>query len=94
MTVNCRSIVNKKAELAACMNYIKPDIMCGTKSWLKGEQPGKPTKSDAIRSSQCFPENYEVLRNDRGTVAGGVFIATKQGLFTTECADFLTNCEI
>lgn len=28
MTVNCRSVVDKKAELAACINYTKPDIIC------------------------------------------------------------------
>jgi hypothetical protein len=36
MIVNCRSVVEKKAELAACINYTKPDIICGTESWLKG----------------------------------------------------------
>lgn len=35
MTINCRSIKDKKTELASCINYIKPDIICGTESWLK-----------------------------------------------------------
>ena len=54
MTVNCRSVVDKKAELAACINYTKPDIICGTESWLKG--------------IQVFPKNFKIYRNDRGTL--------------------------
>ena len=61
MTVNCRSVVDKKAELAACLNYTKPDIICGTESWLKEMQP-------AIKSSEVFPENFKIYRNDRGTL--------------------------
>jgi hypothetical protein len=35
MTLNCRSINDKTSEFAAAVNYIKPDIICGTESWLK-----------------------------------------------------------
>jgi hypothetical protein len=30
LTVNCRSIKDKTSEFTAAVNYIKPDIICGT----------------------------------------------------------------
>jgi hypothetical protein len=32
MTVTCRSLKRKKHEFAAIVNYVKPDIICGTES--------------------------------------------------------------
>ena len=34
LNVNCRSVVNKKAELFSLMNCHNPDIVIGTESWL------------------------------------------------------------
>ena len=59
MNVSCRSIRSKSLEFLACLNYIKPDIACGTESWLKGMKPGKPTAPDAIGSSEVFPSSYK-----------------------------------
>jgi hypothetical protein len=94
MTVDCRSVVDKKAELAACINYTKPDIICGTESWLKGIQPGKPTRKDVIKSSEVFPENFKIYRNDRGTLSGGVFVGIHEDLISTENTSIITECEI
>jgi hypothetical protein len=94
MTVNCRSVVDKIAELAACINYTKPDIICGTESWLKGIQPGKPTRKDAIKSSEVFPKNFKIYRNDRGTLGGGVFVGIHEELISTETTSIITECEI
>jgi hypothetical protein len=94
MTVNCRSVVNTKAELTACINYTKPDIICGTESWLKGIQPGKPTRKDAIKSSEVFPKNFKINRNDRGTIGGGVFVGIHKDLISTENTSIITECEI
>ena len=69
LTVNCRSIKDKTSEFTAAGNYIKPDIICGTESWLKGEKPGKDPTKDAIKSGKIFPNNYTAYRNDRGTLA-------------------------
>jgi hypothetical protein len=45
MTVNCRSIKDKRAEFETALHYLKPDIICATESWLKGVKPGvNPTK--------------------------------------------------
>ena len=35
MTVNCGSMDMKKDELIAIVNYLKPDVICGTESLLK-----------------------------------------------------------
>jgi hypothetical protein len=35
-----------------CINYTKPDIICGTESWLKG--------------IQVFPKKFKIYRNARG----------------------------
>ena len=63
LTVNCQSIVNKKSEFSAMLHYIKPDVVCGTESWLKPD----------IKSSEIFPDDVVVYRKDRGTLGRGVF---------------------
>jgi len=94
LTVNCRSIVGKSAEFAATLDYIKPDIVCGTESWLKGIQPGKNPTTDTITSSEIFPSNYRVYRNDRGTRGGGVFILVHEDIVSVEQPNFVTECEV
>ena len=85
MTMNCRSIRDKKSEFAALVNYAKPDIIIGTESWLKGIKPGKPPTESAIKSADSPPpENFKVYRNDRGTLGGGVFIAVHSELVSVE----------
>ncbi|KAH3774819.1 hypothetical protein DPMN_176212 [Dreissena polymorpha] len=72
MNVNCRSLGGgKSSDLQAALQYIKPDIVFETESWLKGINPGKPPSSDAIQSSEVFPSYYKSFRNDRGTLEGG-----------------------
>ncbi|CAG2231239.1 unnamed protein product [Mytilus edulis] len=83
-----------KAELSASIHYIKPDIICGTESWLKGIKPGKPMKTDAIKSAEVFPENFKIYRNDRGTLGGGVFLGIHEDLISTEFIEHVTGCEI
>ena len=70
------------------------DIICGTESWLKGIQPGKPTRKDVIKSSEVFPENFKIYRNDRGTLSGGVFVGIHEDLISTENTSIITECEI
>lgn len=76
------------------INYIKPDIICGTESWLKGTQPGKPTSPNAINNAEIFPSSYQAFRNDRDTRGGEVFIAVQYNLTAIECIDFITDCEL
>jgi hypothetical protein len=94
LTVNCRSIKDKTSEFTAAVNYIKPDIICGTESWLKGEEPGKNPTKDAIKSSKIFPNNYTAYRNDRGTLGGGVFVLVHNDIIAVENPELVTNCEL
>ena len=76
LTVNCCSVRENKAEFKASLEYVKPDIICGTESWLRGVKPGKDPAKNAILSSEFFPDNFTFHRNDRGTrLGGGVFTA-------------------
>ena len=47
---------DKTSEFSAAVTYIRPDIINGTESWLKGKKPGKNPPKDAIKSSEAFPE--------------------------------------
>ena len=49
LTVNCCSIRENKSEFMAALDYIKPDIMCGTESWLRGIKPGKDSDKDSYK---------------------------------------------
>ncbi|CAC5356351.1 unnamed protein product [Mytilus coruscus] len=89
-----KSIKDKTSEFKAAVNYTKPDIICGTESWLKGEEPRKNPTKDTIKSSEVFPEGYTAYRNDRGTLGGGVFILVHNDIITVEQPELVTNCEI
>jgi hypothetical protein len=67
LTVNCRSIRDKKAEFHVTLNYTKPDIVLGTESWLKGMKPGKHATKYAIKSCEIFPDNYTKKKRQRYT---------------------------
>ena len=56
LSANCSSIKDKTSEFSAAVTYIRPDIINGTESWLKGKKPGKNPPKDAIKSSEAFPE--------------------------------------
>ena len=62
--------------------------MCGTESWLKGIKPGKNPRRDTIKSNEIFPHNYNVYRNDRGTLGGGVFVLVEKLLTSVEQPKF------
>jgi hypothetical protein len=94
VTVNCHSIKDKRAEFETALLYLKPDIFCATESWLNGVKPGVNPTKDAIKSSEIFPPNYNVYRNDRGTLGGGVFILVEKSITSVEQTSFITDGEI
>ncbi|WAR06661.1 hypothetical protein MAR_022030 [Mya arenaria] len=55
LTLNCCGIRSKKAEFAAALEYTKPDVICGSESWLRGIQPGKDPDRNAIQTAEVFP---------------------------------------
>ena len=83
LNINCQSITDKKAEFAATLEYIKPDIVCGTESWLHGIQPEKNPATNATGSSEVFPPGYTPYRSDRSTLRVGVFVLVKEDLVST-----------
>ena len=78
----------------AAVNYKKPDIICGTESWLKGEKPGKNPMKDAIKSSEILRNNYTAYRNDNGTLGGRVFVLVHNDIIAVENPELVTNCEL
>ena len=74
LNLNCHSIVNKRAEFTALVDYIKPYVILGTESWLKTN----------IGTSEVFPEEYIPYREDRATLARGIFILVHRSLTSSE----------
>jgi hypothetical protein len=66
------------------LNYVKPDLVCATESFLHGK----------ILSTEFFPSNYTPYRKDRSAIHGGVFILVHKSLVSTAVPEFDTNCEI
>ncbi|KAK3100446.1 hypothetical protein FSP39_020065 [Pinctada imbricata] len=67
LNINFQSIRNKKEELNNLIDSSHPDVIIGTETWLQSN----------IHSSELFPPNYEVLREDRTDGYGGVLLAIK-----------------
>ena len=85
LAVNCQSIKNKVADIAAIVDQYKPDIILGNESWLYPD----------IESSEIFPDNYNIYRKDRiSDNHGGVFQAVKKDIIVTHRDDLNTDCEI
>jgi hypothetical protein len=68
----------------ATLDYTKPDVVCGTESWLGPE----------IKSSEAFPEDYTAYRRDRGTLGGGVFILVHKSLVSSAAPELNADCEM
>ena len=82
MNVNCRSVINKKADLEASINYII--VICGYESWFNNN----------IKSSEIFPENYTAYGKDRNTAGGGVFLLVRKDIVSSNQPDIDSDCEI
>ena len=94
LTVNCCNIREHKSEFIAALDYVKPDLICGTESWLRGIQPGKEPSKSAIKTCEIFPEDYIIHRNDRMSRSGRVFTGVKKRLKADEQTQLVTECEI
>ena len=75
LNINCQGLRTKISEFKSLLLYTKPDIVCGNESWLAKD----------IKSSELFPDEYQVFRKDRiDGGGGGVFILVKKSdCFTT-----------
>ncbi len=85
LVVNCQSIRNKVADIAAIAEEYNPDIILGNESWLHS----------GITNNEVFPDNYNIYRKDRLSDShGGVFQAVKKDIIVTHRDDLDTDCEI
>lgn len=75
LVINCRSLKNKVADIAAVIDEYKPDIILGNESWL----------NSTIASSEIFPDGDTIPKKDRlnGLNGGGVFQAIKGDVIAT-----------
>ena len=79
---NCRSLVNKKAEIINLVDSTKADIAICTETWL----------NSTISDSEICPENYSLFRNDRTDRHGwGVAILTSNTLIASQLAEYMCN---
>ena len=82
-TVNCRSVMNKRANLETSTNYIKSGVICGCISWLNNN----------IKSSEVVRDYYTAYRKDRNTAGGGLVLIEAHILRWTKPQRRLWNCE-
>ena len=87
LNINCQGIRGKVSEFKNLLQYTKPDVVCGTESWLHS----------GVKSSEIFPcDDYEVFRKDRDSEngGGGVFTLVRNNLIALEMKELDSNCEI
>ena len=84
MNVNFRSAAGKRAEIGCMIDSVKPDIIFGTETWL----------NEDIKDNEIIPDNYTVYRKDRNREGGGVLLAIRQDLKSSEEPDLMTDCEL
>ena len=79
---NCRSLVNKKAELINLLDSTKADIAICTETWL----------NSSISDSELYPDNYSLFRNDRtDRHGGGVAILTSNKFIAFQPVEYMCN---
>lgn len=84
LNVNCGSVIANRAQFLAMIEYTKPDVVCGTESWLGPDHA----------SAEVFPEAYTAYRKDRETLGGGVFILVHKSLISSALPEYDANCEM
>ena len=84
LSLNARSIVNKRVELASRLSSISFDLVAVTETWL----------DSSINSAEIFPSTYHVHRKDRSRSGGGVLLACSQKISSIRTSELETDCEI
>jgi len=84
VNVNFQSIKTKQGQLYNMLDSIKPDIICGTETWI----------DNSIKDSQIFTPGYNIYRNDRNLNGGGVLLAVRDNLISSPVPELQTDCEI
>ena len=95
LTVNCCGLRTNKSEFNAALDYIKPDLICGTKSWLRGVKPGKDPEKMPSRLVKFFcPTTQYTEMTDHLTLRVGFLLQQKMGIITDAQPQLTTSCEI
>ena len=87
ISLYCNGIkgLTKKAEFQALIHLHKPFIVLGCESKL----------DSTIPTYSVYPSTYDIFRKDRTLHGGGVFIAVRNAIITTEKVHFdIRYCEI
>lgn len=84
LSLNARSIVNKRVELASRLSSVSFDLVAVTETWL----------DSSINSAEIFPSTYHVHRKDRSRSGGGVLLACPQKISSIRRSELETDCEI
>lgn len=66
--------------LDAAIDYIEPDIVCGTHNGSTGVKPGANPIQDAIKFSEIVPYDDSVYRSDTYMLVGRVFIKLRKSI--------------
>jgi len=70
LSLNFRGLLSKIEAFANVIYNEAPHFIAGTESWLKPR----------VYSSEVFPPDYEIFRNDRPDGYGGVLFACHKSL--------------
>ena len=85
LTLNCQSLVNKRADFSELVDRTNPDIIVGTESWLTPDH----------FTAEFFPPSYNVHRRDRlDNRGGGVFLAVRNTLTSSTDPTLEVNAEL
>ena len=84
MVINCQSVRQKGPQLVTVVEYVNPDAIIGTESWL----------DSTVKTSECFPSNFNVYHKERSTatMGEGVFIAIKDWYTSNELPSTDEKC--
>jgi len=76
--------VSKKESFQNLINTHSPDVIFGTESWLKSD----------VKVSEVFSNGYVVYRKDRDDGYGGVFVACRETLATSDIQLTISSSEL
>ena len=85
ITLNCQSLVNKRADFSEVVDRTNLDIIIGTESWLRPDN----------FMAEFSPPSYNVHRRDRlDKMGGGVFLAVRNTLTSSTDPTLEVNAEL
>ena len=84
LIVNYQSLVSKKESFQNLINAHSPDVIFGTESWLKSD----------VKVSEVFTNGYVFYQKDWDDGYGGVFVACRETLATSDIQLTISSSEL